>query len=134
MDKIRVLRDEIFTTTGPTSPVAVPIGYTDVNLFAQAMAGEEARVRVMDGTFTPGLDQRAASVFQSYGMTVTEVAPAPEAYSQTVVVVYGPKLYTIKWLQGTFGLADRQIRFAPDPNQTVDIEIRIGSDIAGSIP
>lgn len=134
MDKIRVLRDEIFTTTGPTSPVAVPIGYTDVNLFAQAMAGEEARARVMDGTFTPGLDQRAASVFQSYGMTVTEVAPAPEAYSQTVVVVYGPKLYTIKWLQGTFGLADRQIRFAPDPNQTVDIEIRIGSDIAGSIP
>jgi LCP family protein required for cell wall assembly len=134
MDKIRVLRDEIFTTTGPTSPVAVPIGYTDINLIAQAMSREEARVRVMDGTFTPGLDQRAAGVFQSYGMTVTEVAPAPEGYSQTVVVVYGPKLYTIKWLQGTFGLSARQVRFAPDPNQTVDIEIRLGPDIAGSIP
>lgn len=134
MDKIRVLRDEIFTTTGPTSPVAVPIGYTDINLFAEAMRNEEARVRIVDGTFTPGLDQRAASVFQSYGMTVTEVAAATEAYNQTVVVVYGPKLYTIKWLQGTFGISDRQVRFAPDPNQTVDIEIRIGSDIAGSIP
>lgn len=134
MDKIRILRDEIFTTTGPTSPVAVPIGYTDIGLIAQAMAGEEARVRIMDGTFTPGLDQRAASVFQSYGMTVTEVAASPEIYSQTVIVVYGPKLYTIKWLQGTFGLSDRQIRFVPDPSQTVDIEIRIGSDIAGTIP
>ncbi|MCE7860418.1 MAG: LytR family transcriptional regulator [Chloroflexi bacterium CFX2] len=134
MDKIRVLRDEIFTTTGPTSPVAVPIGYTDINLIAQAMQGEEARVRVLDGTFTPGLDQRAASVFQSYGMTVTEVAPSPEIYNQTIVVVYGPKLYTIKWLQGTFGISDRQIRFVPDATQTVDIEIRLGSDIAGRIP
>jgi hypothetical protein len=88
----------------------------------------------MDGTFTPGLDQRAGSFFQSYGMGVTEVAPSPEIYSQTIVVVYGPKLYTIKWLQGVFGLSDRQIRFSPDPNSTVDIEIRLGSDIAGSIP
>jgi len=134
MDKIRVLRDDIFTSTGPTSPLAVPIGYTDVSLFAQAMQQEEARVRIMDGTFTPGLDQRAGAVFQSYGMNVTEVAPSPEALSQTIVIVYGPKLYTIKWLQMTFGLADRQIRFAPDANQTVDIEIRLGSDIAPSIP
>ncbi|GAB4400764.1 MAG: hypothetical protein OHK003_26680 [Anaerolineales bacterium] len=134
MDKIRVLRDEIFTSTGPTSPVAVPIGYTDANLFAQAMQQEAARVRIMDGTFTPGLDQRAGAVFQSYGMNVTEVAPSPEVYSQTVVVVYGPSLYTIKWMQAAFGLSDRQIRFSPDPNQTVDIEIRLGSDIAGAIP
>lgn len=134
MDKIRVLRDEIFTSTGPTSPIAVPIGYTDAALFAQAMQQEEARVRIMDGTFTPGLDQRAGAVFQSYGMNVVEVAPSPEAYSQTVIVVYGPKLYTIKWMQATFGIADRQIRFAPDPNQTVDIEIRLGSDIAPTIP
>ncbi len=134
MDKIRVLRDEVFTSSGPTSPLAVPNGYTDANLFAQAMQQEEARVRVMDGTFTPGLDQRAGAVFQSYGMNVTEVAPSPEAYGQTIVIVYGPKLYTIKWLQATFGLTDNQIRFSPDANQTVDIEIRLGSDIAGTIP
>ena len=127
MDKIRILRDEIFTTTGPTSPMA----QGDV---AALMQQEEARVRVMDGTFTPGLDQRAGAVFQSYGMNVTEVAASPEAYTQTVIVVYGPKLYTIKWLQSTFGISARQIRFIPDPNQTVDIEIRIGSDIAGVIP
>ncbi len=133
-DKIRVLRDEIFTTGGALSPLAVPSGNTDVNLIAQAMRDEGARVRIMDGTFTPGLDQRAGSFFQSYGMNVTEVAPSPEVYSQTIVVVYNPGLYTIKWLQGVFGLSDRQIRFSPDPNSTVDIEIRLGSDLAGSIP
>jgi anionic cell wall polymer biosynthesis LytR-Cps2A-Psr (LCP) family protein len=127
MDKIRVLRDEIFTTTGPTSPISQGDP-------AALMKAEGARVRVMDGTFTPGLDQRAGAVFQSYGMNVTEVAASPEVYSQTVIVVYGPSLYTIKWLQATFGIADRQIRFNPDPNQTVDLEIRLGSDIAPSIP
>ncbi len=126
MDKIRILRDEIFTTSGPTSPLAQGDAAT-------LMRDEAARVRVLDGTFT-GLDQRAGALFQSYGMGVTELGTAPESYSQTVVIVYGPKLYTVKWLQATFGLSARQIRFAPDPNQTVDIEIRLGSDIAPAIP
>ncbi len=133
-DKVRVLRDEIFTSGGPLSPLAVQAGNTDLNMIAKAMSEEGARVRIMDGTFTPGLDQRAGSFFQAYGMGVTEVAPSPEIYNQTVVVVYGPKLYTLKWLQAAFGITDRQIRFNPDPNSTVDIEIRLGSDIAGSIP
>jgi LCP family protein required for cell wall assembly len=126
MDKIRILRDEIFTTSGPTSPLA----QGDV---ATLMREEEARVRILDGTFT-GLEQRAGALFQSYGMNITELGTAPEIYSQTVVIVYGPKLYTIKWLQATFGISSRQIRFSPDPNQTVDIEIRLGSDIAPAIP
>lgn len=126
MDEIRILRDEIFTTTGPTSPLA----QGDPSVL---MREEEARVRILDGTFT-GLEQRAGALFQSYGMNVTELGPAPEIYNQTIVIVYGPKLYTIKWLQVTFGISDRQIRFSPDPNQTVDIEIRLGSDIAPAIP
>ncbi len=126
MDKIRILRDEIFTTTGPTSPLAQGDPAT-------LMREEEARVRILDGTFT-GLEQRAGALFQQYGMNITELGPSPEAYSQTVIIVYGPKLYTIKWLQATFGFSNRQIRFSPDPNQTVDIEIRLGSDIAPAIP
>ncbi|MBI5823702.1 MAG: LCP family protein [Chloroflexi bacterium] len=133
-DKIRVLRDEIFTSTGPLSPMAVPFGNADVNLITQAMRDEGARVRIMDGTFTPGLDQRAGLFFQSYGMNVTEVAASPEVYGQTVIIVYGPKLYTIRWMQSIFGIANRRVVFNPDPASTVDIEIRLGSDISGSIP
>lgn len=125
-DKIRILRDEIFTTGGALSPIAQGDPAT-------LMREEEARVRIMDGTYS-GLDQRAGALFQSYGMNVTELAGSPEGYSQTIVVVYGPKLYTIRWLQSNFGISDRQIRFSPDPSQPVDIEIRLGTDILGSIP
>lgn len=126
-DKIRVLRDEIFTTNGPTSPIAQGDPVT-------LMRNEEARVRILDGTFTPGMDQRAGAFFQSQGLTITEVGTAAEAYSQTVIIVYGPKLYTLRYLQSTFGVTSSQIRFSPDPASTVDIEIRLGSDIASRIP
>ncbi len=133
-DKIRVLRDEIFTSTGPLSPMAVQTGSTDVNLIAQMMRSEEARVRIADGTFTPGLDQRAGVFFQSQGMNVTEVGAADTVYSATTVIVYGPKLYTVRFMQSVFGISSSQIRFNPDPASTVDIEIRLGSDLAGVIP
>jgi LCP family protein required for cell wall assembly len=126
-DKIRVLRDEIFTSSGPLSPIAQGDAVS-------LMRAEEARVRVVDGTFTPGLDQRAGSWFRAQGMSVTEVGQANEAYTSTVVVIYGPKLYTLKYLQATFGISQAQIKFNPDPSSTVDIEIRLGSDIAGSVP
>lgn len=126
-DKIRILRDEIFTTGGATSPIAQGDP-------ASLMRAEEARVRVVDGTFTPGLDQRAGVFFQSQGMNVTEVGAADNTYSSTIIVVYGPKLYTLRYLQSVYGVTSRQIRFSPDPASTVDIEIRLGSDLAGSIP
>src|SRR5258706_117478 len=127
MDKVRILRDQIFTTSGPTSPIAQgdPISL---------MRAEEARIRILDGTFTPGMDQRAGTFFQSQGMGVTEVGQASDVYSSTVVIVYGPKLYTLRYLQSTFVITSNQIRFSPDPNSTVDIEIRLGSDIASRIP
>jgi LCP family protein required for cell wall assembly len=132
-DLIRILRDQFFSG-GALSPRAVPYGSKDVNLIAQAMRSEEARVRIMDGTFTPGLDQRAGAWFQSQGLTVTEVGAAPEAYSSTQVIIYGPKLYTIRYMQATFGVPASNIRFSPDPASPVDIEIRLGADIAGYVP
>jgi hypothetical protein len=126
-DKVRVLRDEIFTSTGPLSPIAQGDVYT-------LMRAEEARVRIADGTFTPGLDQRAGVFFQSQGMNVTEVGAADAVYNSTVVIVYGPKLYTLRYLQSTFGISHTQIKFSPDPASSVEIEIRLGSDLAGVIP
>jgi LCP family protein required for cell wall assembly len=126
-DKVRVLRDEIFTSSGPLSPIAQGDAVS-------LMRAEEARVRVVDGTFTAGLDQRAGTWFQGQGMNVTEVGAATEVYSSTVVIVYGPKLYTLKYLQSTFGISHTQIKFNPDPASTVDIEIRLGSDLAGNVP
>jgi LCP family protein required for cell wall assembly len=126
-DKVRVLRDEVFTSAGPLSPIAQGDAIS-------LMRAEEARVRIADGTFTPGLDQRAGAFFQSQGMNVTEVGAADGVYTSTVVIVYGPKLYTLRYLQSTFGLSHTQIKFSPDPSSSVDFEIRIGADLAGVIP
>ncbi|GAB4542329.1 MAG: hypothetical protein Fur002_12350 [Anaerolineales bacterium] len=133
-DKIRILRDEVFTSGGALSPLAAPANPSDLNALVQSMREEEARVRVLDGTFTPGMDQRAGAVLQSQGMNVTEVGPASEAYASTLVIVYGPKLYTIKYLQAVFAIPASQIRFSPDSTSSVDIEIRLGADVAGYIP
>jgi LCP family protein required for cell wall assembly len=125
-DKIRVLRDEIFTSTGAVSRLAIGDTVT-------LMRSEEARVRVVDGTFS-GLENRAGTFFQSQGVNVTEVGQADGVYNSTVIVVYGPKLYTLRYLVETYGFPASQIRFNPNPTSTVDIEIRVGSDLAGSIP
>jgi len=119
-DKIRVLRDEIFSSTGALSPIAAPTGTTDINLIVQAMRTEEARVRIVDGTYTPGLDQRAGAFFQSQGMNVVEIGAPDNAYSSTVVIIYGPKLYTVRYLQSVFGLSHTQIRSNPDPSRSTN--------------
>jgi len=121
-DKIRVLRDEIFSSTGPVGPLASGDAKT-------LMQQDAARVRILNGSISTGLEQRAANYFLSQGMHVTETGNAGQAYSRTVIVVYGPKLYTLKYLTTVFGIsANNQIIFKPDPTSTADIEIRLGND------
>ena len=125
-DKIRVLRDEIFTSGGAISPMA----QGDPTALMQA---DGARVRVLNGSFSPGLDVATGNYLISMGVPVTEVGTADRAYDATTVVVYGPKLYTLKYLQSMFGIANpAQIVFSPDPSSTVDLEVRLGNNWANS--
>jgi polyisoprenyl-teichoic acid--peptidoglycan teichoic acid transferase len=128
-DKIRVLRDEIFSTAGPLSPLAIgdPVAM---------MQEDAARVRVVNGTFTEGLPERTGNYLLSQGMQVVEAGGyAERQYERTTVILYGPKLYTLRYLITTFGIdAVNQIVFSPDPASTVDIEIRVGADALNLIP
>lgn len=127
-DKIRVLRDEIFSASGPVSPLATG----DPTALMQA---DGARVRVLNGSFAGDLAQRAAAYLQSQGMAVTEVGNANGAYNRTVIVLYSPKLYTLRYLINLFGVnSSTQIVFTPDAAATVDVEIRLGGDAVGVIP
>jgi len=127
-DKIRVLRDQIFTTGGPLSPLA----QGDATALMQA---DGARVRVLNGTYTAQLDSRTGYFLQAQGMQVTEVGNADGLYNNSVVIVYSPKLYALRYLITTFGIAgSNQIIFRPDPAQTVDLEIRLGNDWPGRLP
>ena len=126
-DKIRVLRDEIFTASGPTSPRAQghPISL---------MLADGARVRILNGTSTPELETRTRNYLLQRGMLVTEVGETKPS-SRTTIVLYSPKLYALKLLQGIFEI-DRssQILIRPDPSQTVDIEVQLGNDWVSRLP
>jgi len=128
-DKIRILRDEIFTIGGPVSPMAALGDPTAL------MKADGARVRLLNGSFSPGLEVNTGNYFLVQGMAVTEVGAADRAYDQTVLVLHSPKLYTLKYLQAVFGISSStQIVISPDPASTVDIEVFLGNDWANSNP
>jgi hypothetical protein len=128
-DKIRELRDQIFTTSGPKSPIA----QGDPTLLMQA---DEARVRVTNNSYTADLDQRTGNFLQSQGMQVLEVGLPTGASDSTVVVVYSPKLYALRYLINPLGMisSSNQIVFSPNAGSPVDLEIRLGNDWAGKLP
>jgi LCP family protein required for cell wall assembly len=107
-DKIRILRDEIFTAGGPASPLA------DDPLRSLVRA-DAARLRILNATTTPELEIRTRIYLSQKGMLVTETGEI-RPQSRTVVVLYSPKLYTLKFLIDIFQI-DRstQILIKRDP-------------------
>ncbi|HLO29303.1 MAG TPA: LCP family protein [Anaerolineales bacterium] len=128
-DKIRVLRDQIFTAGGALSPLAAQ------NDPVALMQADGARVRVLNGSFSPGLDVSTGNFLLAHGVPVTEVGNADRAYDATTLVLYSPKLYTLKYLQTVFGVTSSAlILIKPDPTSTVDVEVRLGNNWANSNP
>jgi len=126
-DKIRVLRDEIFTYGGPVGPKA----QGDPSALMQA---DQARVRVLNGTATDQLSTQTQSYLLRQGVRVTEIGKT-KAASRTTIILYSPKLYTLRYLIDIFGITNNaQILIKADPTQTVDIEVRLGKDWVGKLP
>ncbi len=127
-DKIRVLRDEIFTSGGPTSPIAR-------GQPAELMKSEGARLRVTNNTYTPQLEARTGNYLLSQGFNVTELGRPTGLANQTVLVLYSPKLYTLRYLISLFGISSSsQIIIKPDPASTVEVEVRLGNDWVSKLP
>ena len=127
-DMIRVLRDEIFTAGGPTGPIAQGDSVA-------LMQADAARIRVINNTYTADLESRTGNFLLAQGMQVTERGAPTGASNQTVILLYSPKLYALRYLINIFGITSSdQIIFKPDPAETVDIEIRIGNDWVSKLP
>lgn len=127
-DQIRILRDQLFTTSGPLSPLA----QGDLLTLMQA---DGARVRILNGTSLPELDNRTANYLTQQGMMVTEFGNINTAGARTVITLYSPKLYTLRYLLDVFGItSSTQIRIKRDPTETVDIEIRLGPEWVKKLP
>ncbi len=128
-DKIRELRDQVFTSGGAVSPFAAQNDLTEM------MREDGARVRVLNGSVAGGLENVTGNFLIAQGVQVTEAGPADGGYNSTVIVLYSPKLYTLKYFQSLFGVTDSaRIWISPNPASTVDIEIRLGNDWANNNP
>jgi LCP family protein required for cell wall assembly len=127
-DLIRLLRDEIFTMDGPVGPLAVGDAVT-------LMQADAARVRIVNNTYTSDLGERTTSFLADQGMNVVEQGIPTGAADQTVLIMYSPKLYALRYLIGTFGVrGSNQVVVKPDLAETVDIEIRLGNVWVSGLP
>ncbi|MBI5965455.1 MAG: LCP family protein [Chloroflexi bacterium] len=127
-DMIRILRDEIFIPGGPLSPLAQGDAAT-------LMQADAARIRITNNTNTADLDERTANFLTAQGMQVAEHGVPTGASDQTVLILYSPKLYALRYLIDTFGImGSNHIIIKSDPTATIDIEIRIGEDWVSKLP
>jgi LCP family protein required for cell wall assembly len=126
-DKIRVLRDDVFTASGALGPIA----HGDPTALMQA---DSPRVRILNGTSTANLDTRTGAYLSSLGVQATEFGKT-KAYTRTTITLYSPKLYALRYLVNLFGISTNSlILIKSDPTETVDIEIRLGNDWIKKLP
>ena len=125
-DKIRALRDAIFTGTGAIAPSVPPETSTE------AVGIEHARLAVLNGAGLEGLATDTAEYLQGQGLNVVEIANADRIdYDKSRVIVYSQNYpYTIRYLAELLGLSEGQILQAVFPENDLDLMVILGADWA----
>ena len=142
MDEILMLRDLLFTNTGPAIPAAMAT-VSDQILVAEAAPStltpqdlstifkeENSRVEILNGTTQVGLASETSDFLENQGINVVGAGNATDETSLTTIIDYTGKPYTIKFLIQLLQIQPSQIYNRYDPNSQVDITIILGSDWA----
>ena len=127
-EKIRELRDYIFTETGPADPVAADKSPEEL------IQAENARVAALNGSYTSGLAARTTDYLKSLGINVTVTDNASKVTNYTEITFYTGKPYTVKYLVELMNISDLRIFYQNDPTSPVDIAITLGADWAQNNP
>ena len=122
-DQIRILRDEIFTTTsalGPSIDLGDPL---------DAARLEGASLGIYNGAGIEGLAGRTAQFFEDNGLNVVDVGNAERLdYLRTLVIDYTGNPYMRQFLQELGNISESQILSQINPESEVDIAIILGVD------
>lgn len=88
-------------------------------------AADEVKLRVLNGTRTAGVAERASEEFKNRGFTTQPPAESKSRYAKTAIVRYGPKAVgDAQWIRAFF-LGEAVPQY--DPKRTTDvIDIVIG--------
>ena len=126
-DQIRLLRDKIFTPGGVLSPMAIgdPL---------KLAIDENARIAVLNGTYTEGIAAKTMDYFKSQGLNVTVSGNSGDKVSTTLLVDHTGKPYLLKYLMTIMKIGSSQVRTRFDPNSSTDMDIVIGDDWVNSNP
>jgi hypothetical protein len=125
-DRIRLLRDEIFSTGGAVGPVAP-------GDLSTLVAEEGARVSVQNGSYMTGLAATTAEWMRTQGVNVVEEANANyTVYSS--ITIHNATPYVVEWLSQTMNVTTNMITYAYDPNAAADVVIVLGDDWANNNP
>lgn len=129
-DKIRLLRDEIFTPNAAAAPVST------IRSLNQLLEEEAARVTVLNGTTTAGLASRTMDFLVRQGIQVTRTGNADRLYPDTTIIDYSGKPNTLQFLIDELNINPARVFHSYNPQSSVDIEIILGDDwvVSGDLP
>jgi LCP family protein required for cell wall assembly len=125
-EEIRLLRDEIFTSSGPITPAATE---ADPQKLMQA---EDAKVSVLNGTLTPGLAAQTANYLENQGIQVVDPGNASERYDFTTVIDYTGNPSTINYLVELLNVSSDRIYHSYEPDSQADVVLLLGEDWANN--
>jgi LCP family protein required for cell wall assembly len=123
-DQIRILRDEIFTSTGAIGP---SVSTDDPGSAAEL---EQARVAVRNGAGVEGLATQTSDFLKQQGLNVVEIGNADRLdYGKSRLIIYHDTFpYTTSYLASLLQLSDSQILLQSNPDSTVDMAVILGAD------
>jgi hypothetical protein len=127
-DKIRELRDTVFSSNGAVSPLA----QGDLLELAKQ---EGATIAVYNGSSVPGLAQRTSDYLKSLGFNVISTDNAGYFPGATQVINQHGKLYVLKYFKDLFRInSGAQISNNYDAGAAADIKIVVADDWAVNSP
>jgi LCP family protein required for cell wall assembly len=133
-DKIRLLRDEAFTTGGPIGPAANGENGTIADI-STLVKNENARVSIQNGSWMTGLASSTATYLKNQGFNIIEEVNG-QASDVTTVYLYNGKPYTVQSFFNIFsnaGLNNPRLYNKTDLSSAVDIVIVLGNDWANYV-
>jgi LCP family protein required for cell wall assembly len=127
-EKIRPRVEELFaspTPSAPPTPEPQMVTVEEINRLAQ----EGAKIVVQNGTPTANLAAQTAAFLKEKGYHVVEFSDADRFdYSQSIIIDYTGKEYTIQNLAVLFNVSPENIRRSPNLKSEVDIRLIVGQD------
>jgi LCP family protein required for cell wall assembly len=130
MDAVRLVRDEVFSSTSGIAPVAT-VYISNPEELRQA---ENATVSVLNATTSAGLASETSEWLKNQGINVVDTGNADEKSDSTVIIDYTGKPYTVQYLVELLNIQPNSIYSRYDPNSQTDIAILLGTDWADNNP